>query len=133
MEIEKSVLKNIGKVIIVLLAIAVLFILISNKPTTASTNGTATIEGTDQVIKMTAKVGYTPNIITAKADTNTVLRVATSNTFDCSSSLRIPSLNITKLLPTNGNTDIALGSHKAGSEIDGTCSMGMYNFKIKFS
>lgn len=133
MEVKKSNLQNLGIVLIVIIVGALIFIAISNKPTQANATGSATVTGNTQVINMTAKVGYSPNVISAKANTNTTLRVATNNTFDCSSNLRIPSLNINKLLPASGNTDIALGSQAPGTEIDGTCSMGMYSFKIKFS
>ena len=85
-----------------------------------------------QIIEVAARGGYSPRYIEAKADTNTVLRVKSAGAFDCSSSLVIPKYDISKLLPATGTTDIELGAHKAGTEIDGMCSMGMYNFTIKF-
>ncbi|MEO6728570.1 MAG: hypothetical protein ABIM99_01475 [Candidatus Dojkabacteria bacterium] len=134
MEIQKSTIKNIGIALISLIVIVFLIIAFSNKPVTSSANsGAPIISGDEQIIDLTAKVGYTPQNITAKGNSNTILRVATKNTFDCSSSLRIPSLNITKLLPATGSTDISLGTPIPGTEINGTCSMGMYSFKIKFT
>lgn len=85
-----------------------------------------------QIIDLTAKGGFSPNTITAKANVETILNVITNKTFDCSSSIRIPKLNISENLPLTGTTQIALGSYNSGEEIDGTCLMGMYNFKIKF-
>ena len=98
-----------------------------------TSEGTATIsEDGKQVINLTAKGGYSPGIITAQADKESVLKVKTTNTFDCSSALTIPSLNVNKNLPANGETLINLPIQAAGTELKGTCSMGMYNFTIKF-
>ena len=84
-----------------------------------------------QIIEMKAKAGYFPMKVTAKAGMPTILRVHTSGTYDCSSALRVPSMNISKNLPPTGTTDIDLGSPSAG-KLDGTCSMGMYPFEIDF-
>lgn len=86
-----------------------------------------------QILEVTARGGYSPELINATANKPTILRVKTLNTFDCSSSLVIPSLNIQKMLPANGKTDIDLGSFEPGKTLNGTCGMGMYNFSIKFN
>lgn len=103
----------------------------SGKPNINTITPASYSEG-KQIIDLTAKGGFTPNIINAKANVETILNVITNKTFDCSSSIRIPKLNISENLPLSGTTQIALGSHNPGEEIDGTCLMGMYNFKIKF-
>ena len=90
-----------------------------------------TIEGGKQVVTIRAKGGYLPKQSVAKAGMPTVLRFDTNGTFDCSSSLRISSLNITKTLPQTGSTDIDLGTAKAGT-LQGTCGMGMYPFEVTF-
>ncbi len=90
------------------------------------------VEG-KQIIEITARGGYTPNIIQAKADIDTILRVETRNTFDCSSAFTIPELKISKNLPVTGTTDFNIGSHKAGTKLQGSCSMGMYGFEIEFN
>lgn len=82
-----------------------------------------------QIVTLRAKGGYQPRVSTVKAGIPTILRVTTTGTFDCSSALRIPSLKISKNLPANGTTDIALGELKPGT-LDGTCSMGMYPFQL---
>jgi Cu+-exporting ATPase len=87
-------------------------------------------EGT-QVLDISAKGGYTPTSQNAKAGVPTVLRVSTVGNYDCSSSLRIPSLGVSQRLPPNGETLIALGTPDAGT-LRGTCSMGMYSFEINF-
>ena len=84
-----------------------------------------------QIIEITAKGGYIPRASLAKAGMPTILRFNTNGTFDCSSSVRIPSMNITKLLPNSGTTDIDLGVQKVGI-LQGTCGMGMYPFQVDF-
>ncbi len=82
-----------------------------------------------QMVDLRAKVGFSPRVSTVKAGMPTTLRVSTDGTFDCSSSLRIPSMNIAESLPATGETEIALGTLALGV-IDGTCSMGMYPFQL---
>ena len=84
-----------------------------------------------QFVEIRAKGGYQPRKSTAKAGMPTVLRFNTSGTFDCTASVRIPSLNISKSLPPTGETDIDLGSVAAG-KLKGTCGMGMYPFEVDF-
>ncbi|MFZ2167603.1 MAG: cupredoxin domain-containing protein [Minisyncoccia bacterium] len=100
-------------------------------------NGTTTVptavivDGT-QIIDITAKGGYSPRVVEAKAGVPTVLRVNTSGTFDCSSSLVIPSLGYQKFLKSSGTEEIAISAEKAQGTLQGLCSMGMYGFQIKF-
>ena len=93
-------------------------------------NNVSIVDGR-QIVEITAKGGYYPRISTAKAGIPTVLRFNTSGTFDCSSSVRIPKLNITEYLPQSGSTDIDLGTQPQGT-LQGTCGMGMYPFEIDF-
>ncbi len=93
-------------------------------------NNISVVDG-KQIIKITAKGGFTPIHSIAKANLPTILRVDTNGTFDCSSVIRIPELNISKNLPMTGTTDIDIGVEKAGT-FQGTCGMGMYPFDIKF-
>ena len=84
-----------------------------------------------QVVTIGAKGGYQPRVSLAKAGIPTVIRFKTNGTFDCSSSIRIPSLGITKILPQSGSTDISIGTQQI-STLQGTCGMGMYPFEIDF-
>ncbi len=84
-----------------------------------------------QIIEIHAKGGYQPRKSSARAGIPTVLRFVTDGTFDCSSTVRIPSMNISQTLPQSGATDIALNSPAAGA-LRGTCGMGMYQFSIDF-
>lgn len=101
---------------------------INNKETPI--NNVTEIEG-KQIIEIQAKGGYTPRKSIAKAGIPTILRFNTKGTFDCSSAVRIPSMNISKNLPQNGTTDIDLGINEKGI-LNGSCGMGMYPFEIEF-
>jgi len=94
----------------------------------ADASNVSNVEGT-QIVDIRAKAGYTPRVSTVKAGVPTVLRFNTNGTFDCSSQVRIPSLNITKSLPQSGVTEIELGSLPKGV-LKGSCGMGMYPFQI---
>ena len=85
-----------------------------------------------QIITIDARGGYFPQMTIAKADMPTIIKVETKSTFDCSSALVIPDLNYQKNLPPTAVTEIEVPPQKAGEEIQGLCSMGMYSFQIKF-
>jgi len=89
------------------------------------------IVGGKQIIEIKAKGGFSPTHSIAKAGIPTILRINTNGTFDCSSAIRIPSMNITQNLPMSGTTDVDLGIQKE-TKLEGTCSMGMYPFDIDF-
>lgn len=93
-------------------------------------NNVSIVDG-KQIIEINAKGGYQPRKSIAKAGIPTIIRFSTKGTFDCSSSVRIPSLNISKSLPQSGATDIDIGSGQLGT-LKGSCGMGMYPFEVKF-
>ena len=93
-------------------------------------NNVTIVDG-KQIIEIRAKGGYLPEKSVAKAGIPTVLRFDTRGTFDCSSSVRIPSMDISKMLPQTGTTDIDIGIQTAGT-FNGTCGMGMYPFEVDF-
>ncbi len=93
---------------------------------------TATIVDGKQLIDITAKGGYSPRVVMAKAGVPTVLRVTTNGTFDCSASVVIPKLSYQKFLKPSGVEEIAISAEQAQGTLQGLCSMGMYNFQIKF-
>lgn len=115
--------------------IAVAFWFTSARPgdDTSSTLSPAVsiIEG-KQIIDISAKGGYSPRRVVAKAGIPTVLRVTTKGTFDCSSSLLIPKLSYQKSLQPSGIEEIAISAGEAQGTLQGLCAMGMYNFQIKF-
>lgn len=93
-------------------------------------NNVSIVDG-KQIIEITARGGYQPRKSIAKSGIPTTIRFNTNGTFDCSSSVRIPSLGISKSLPQTGSTDIDIGSGKLGT-LKGSCGMGMYPFEIEF-
>lgn len=96
-----------------------------------ATANNVTIKDGVQIVEIKAKGGYLPRTSFAKAGLPTVLRFDTNSTFDCSSSVRIPSLNISRNLPLSGVTDISLPNSNLGT-LRGTCGMGMYPFEVVF-
>ena len=100
--------------------------------TSATAVQNAEIRNGIQYITIDAKGGYSPKISTAKAGIPTKLIVKTNGTYDCSASLVIHSIGYQKILPQTGQTEIDIGTPKAGEPLQGVCGMGMYNFSINF-
>ena len=98
---------------------------------TTPVNNVSIVDG-KQIIEIRAKGGYQPRKSVAKAGIPTIIRFNTNGTFDCSSSVRIPSMNISKMLPQSGSTDIDIGNGKLGT-LKGSCGMGMYPFEVEFT
>jgi P-type Cu+ transporter len=109
------------------------YLMHGDKPSESTEVATISDVAGKQTITITAKGGYTPSLVTAKANTATTLILKTNNTFDCSSAITIPSLNYKKNLPMRGETIVEIPAQEAGKEIDIICAMGMYSSKIKFS
>ena len=86
-----------------------------------------------QYITINAGGGYSPRVSSAKAGIPTKLIVKTNGVYDCSSSLAIHSIGFQKILPQTGETEIDIGTPKAGIPLQGVCGMGMYNFLINFN
>ena len=68
----------------------------------------------------------------APADTALTLNLVTENTFSCSRAFVIPVLNEEVLLPATGIVQIQIPPQSAGTEMQFTCSMGMYTGVIVF-
>ena len=117
-------------IVVSVLLIGGAFWLATQSGTAAS--GTATIVDGIQYVDISAKGGYSPRVVTATAGLPTVLRVPTSGTFDCSASLVIPKLSYQKFLQPSGTEEISIPGEKAQGTMQGLCSMGMYNFQIRF-
>ncbi|MDD5710816.1 MAG: cupredoxin domain-containing protein [Candidatus Colwellbacteria bacterium] len=91
------------------------------------------IVGGEQIIEINAKGGYSPKVTTAKANIPTIVKIRTQGTFDCSSAFTIPALGYHTNLPSSGITEIEVPPQKAGTKLQGLCSMGMYSFIINFN
>lgn len=94
--------------------------------------GVATVVDGIQYIDITARGGYAPKVTKATANTASILRVTTNNTYDCSSALIIPALGYEKMLEPTGTALIPVPADKAQGTLEGLCSMGMYRFSIVF-
>ncbi|MBU1293163.1 hypothetical protein KJ819_03845 [Patescibacteria group bacterium] len=107
----------------------------NNSAKTVSSQSGQNIEIRDgiQYITIDAKGGYFPKVSSAQADIPTKLIVKTSGTYDCSTALVIRSIGYQKALPQTGEEIIDIGTSQTGTSLQGTCSMGMYNFIVKFS
>ncbi len=101
-------------------------------PTEEVAGANVSIEDGVQIIAIDAKGGYLPRKSVAQAGIPTVIRFNTAATFDCSASVRIPSLDISEMLPQTGSTDIPVGTPEVGP-LQGTCGMGMYPFEVAFT
>lgn len=102
-------------------------------PTNNSVAKTDIIPTENQVLSILAKAGFSPQSSTLKAGQPVTIKFTTKNTFDCTSTVLIKSLGITKNLTPNGETLIEIPAQKAGTALKGTCSMGMYSFDILFA
>jgi plastocyanin domain-containing protein len=138
MIIKKSTLNIVIVSTIVIFTSIIAIALLGNSKT--STNSDTEVMGENtinedgkQVLNLFAKGGYKPSTLTATANTPTILRVETKNSYDCSTSLVINQLNYRKYLPSTGTTDIEIPPQQPGSIINGSCSMGMYSFRITFN
>lgn len=129
---------NMGMLIAIIISIVLIgwaISFVSSKPNTgnaAQTAPTATIVDGKQFVDITAKGGYSPRVVIAKAGIPTTIRVTTNGTFDCSASVVIPKLSYQKFLQPSGTEDIEIPAEQATGTVQGLCAMGMYNFQIKF-
>jgi len=122
----------IGTIVGLTTIFVALMVLIPNqKGSNAADGNNVSVENGVQIIDLTAKAGYSPKKTVAKAGMPTKIEVATDGTFDCSSTILIPSLSYTKQLPSSGTTEVDLGTPQVGA-LQGTCGMGMYRFEIDF-
>jgi hypothetical protein len=85
-----------------------------------------------QSIAVLASNGYYPLSDRAKAGVPSVLRIYTSNTYDCSRAFLLPQGRVRRLLAPSGVTEVAIPAQEKGSTLFGTCAMGMYTFTITF-
>ena len=123
--------KIIVPVFILLVVIVGALAVTKKSPSISSTANNVSMEDGKQIITIDVKGGYHPQKSVAKSGVPTIIRFTTSGTFDCSSSIRIPSMDISKSLPQTGTTDIDIGTRDTAT-LSGTCGMGMYHFAIDF-
>lgn len=108
----------------------------SGTETTAATETTAepTNPAAQQIVEVTARSGgYSPRKVEAKAGIPTILVMKSEGAYGCERAFNIPDLNISEILPENGQTEFDLGTQAKGTKLLGVCSMGMYYFQIFFN
>ncbi|MFA6407309.1 MAG: cupredoxin domain-containing protein [Candidatus Paceibacterota bacterium] len=117
------------------LIVAALIIVRSTSPSLPHTGDSSSVrmENGVQWIEVTARGGYSPRVIVAKANIPTKLRMITRSTFDCSAAFVMPALGIRAMLPSSGLTNFDIPPQSEGSELQGLCGMGMYSFVIQFT
>ena len=87
-----------------------------------------------QIVEVTAgSGGYSPKKIEAKAGIPTILVMKSDGAYGCERAFNIPDLDISEILPENGQTEFDLGTQAKGTKLLGVCSMGMYYFQIFFN
>lgn len=95
------------------------------------TSASSVLSGTSQSATITVyATGYEPNQLQIKANTPTKLTFITKETQGCSRALVFPTLNIQKILPTTGETEIDLPPLARGT-LPFSCSMGMFTGEIE--
>lgn len=98
----------------------------------AASTSNVTDENGTQVIAVDVKGDYQPRVTQAKAGVDSVLRMKTNGTYSCALGLKVAAIGFQQYLQPSGTTDIPVPPQQAGTSIQGMCSMGMYNFEIKF-
>lgn len=85
-----------------------------------------------QYITIESGGGFKPEVTIAKSGIKTILTLKNNGKLDCSNSVKIPDLGIQNdLIELNGKNEYEISNPKEG-EFNGSCAMGMYDFKIKF-
>ncbi len=87
----------------------------------------ATLSGNSQAITINVTdAGYSPRNINLKSGVKTKLILQTDHTQGCSLSFTIPTLNLSKLLPSTGTETLEFTPSTKGPLVF-SCSMGMYS------
>ena len=120
-------------IVVFIAAIALIFFGLNDGTAESSANDNVYFADGKQIVEIDAKGGYWPRTTTAKADTPTIIKLKTKGTFDCSSAVTIPILNYRTILSPSGETLVDVPPQKKGTELAGSCSMGMYSFSIQFN
>lgn len=91
----------------------------------ADTSTVSIVDGEQLVEIVATKGSYRPSNVLARSGVRTTLVVRSEKATGCVRSLIIPSKDVDRVLPINGETRIDLGVLSAG-RIDYSCGMGMY-------
>jgi sulfite exporter TauE/SafE len=97
-----------------------------------SSDPAVSTEDGKQTVTITASTGYNPNRVQIRAGVPTTLVVHSENAEGCLRELTIPSRDVDKILPAQGDTRIDLGAVAPG-QLAYSCGMGMYTGTITAS
>lgn len=110
--------KTLSLIVTAVLVILIAFVFINKTPaTTTSTASNVSLRDGIQYVTLNARGGYSPRSSVIASGIPTKLIMKTNNTYDCSSSLVIHSVNYRGMLPATGETQIDLGTPKSGEKI----------------
>lgn len=101
--------------------------LIGNESSASTTISEANVntQGQQEITVIVSNNGYQPNERQIRANVPVKLTLITDGIQSCARAFTIPSLNISKLLPSDGKTIIEFTPTKKG-RLNFSCSMGMY-------
>ncbi len=85
-----------------------------------------------QIVITVRNNGYQPNTVNAPANVPVTLNLVTSNTTSCSRAFVIPALNLSVLLEKTGSQTLEIPAQSPGTQLQFSCSMGMYTGVIIF-
>lgn len=87
------------------------------------------VEANNEVIINVHNNGYSPRNFSVKVNESVNLKLVTQGTYSCATVFTIPSLNITKVLPPSGTTEVSFTPTQTGL-LSFACGMGMYTGTI---
>ncbi|MGA5215238.1 sulfite exporter TauE/SafE family protein [Streptomyces cinereoruber] len=85
-----------------------------------------------QIVTLTVTDFYTPTSFTAKAGVPTTLVLNGKDSGGCARAFTIPELGVQEIVKRDGDTEIDLGTRKAGA-LRFSCAMGMQTGSIDFA
>jgi len=131
--VPKRIFYRIAFLIAVLPLIAILAFVFISQGEKAGYEVDTKFENGYQIIEFTAKNGFFPSSIKAKAGVESKIRVKTFNTYDCTRLLNIPKVGINNVeLDPNGIYEFIISPQKPGEVLKGSCSTGANVVEIKF-
>lgn len=97
-----------------------------------NTSGSASevVNGKQSATITVYATGYEPQKLTLKSGIPTTLSLVTNKTQGCSRAITFPTLNIQKILPETGTTQVEIPAMAKG-KLPFSCSMGMYSGMIE--
>jgi hypothetical protein len=85
-----------------------------------------------EVVLYVQNRGYFPQTLGAPANKEFTLNLVTNKTYSCARDFLIPDLDYYQLLPDTGIVQVNIPPQPAGTQMNFTCSMGMYTGQIVF-